>query len=214
VDDPDPRPGAVAPDLVREFGPLELWHTRVRVAADALDEGRERLGRLSGEFRPVQMVRENAGRPVLEAYRAFERGIGLDPATPRTRVEYAARESLAAGRLASVGAVPDALLSVLVMTGVPVWALDAKRIEGDPGLRLSAPGERLGEARRGAPLPPGSLVVADARAPLAPLLHDPPERLSGARARDVVLYAVGVEGVPLVTVTEAVWTAARFLRAD
>ncbi|MFX7793132.1 hypothetical protein ABTK00_22085, partial [Acinetobacter baumannii] len=63
MDDPDPRPGGVAPDLVREFGPLELWHTRVRVAAEALDAGRERLGRLSGEFRPVQMVRENAGRP-------------------------------------------------------------------------------------------------------------------------------------------------------
>lgn len=214
MDEPDPRPGDVAPDLVREFGPLELWHTRVRVAADALDEGRERLGRLSGEFRPVQMVRENAGRPVLEAYRAFERGIGLDPSTPRTRTEHAARESLPAGRLASAGAVPDALLSVLVMTGVPVWALDAKRIEGDPCLRLAGPGERLGGARRGRALPSGSLVVADARAPLALLLHDPPDRLSGDRARAVVLYAVGVDGVPPVTVTEAVWTAARFLRAD
>ena len=214
MDESDPRPGSVAPALVREFGPLELWHSRVRVAGDALVEGRERLGRLSGEFRPVQMVRENAGRAVLEPYRAFERGIGLDPSTPRTRVEYAARESLPAGRLASTGAVPDALLAVLVMTGVPVWALDARRVDGDPALRTSEPGERPGGRRRGSPLPAGSIVVADAHAPLVLLLHDPPERLAGARAREVVLYAVGVEGVPLVTVTEAVWTAARFLRAE
>jgi len=214
VDDPEPRRGAVDAALIREFGLLELWHTQVRVARRAREDGRARLGRLSGEFRPVQMVRENAGRPVLEPYRAFERGIGLDAGVPRTRVEFAARESLPAGGLASTGAVPDALLAVLVTSGVPVWALDARRVDGAPGLRIATAGERLGGARRGPVLDPGAIVVADGRAPMALVMHDPPDRLSGERARDVVLYAVAVEDVATLTVTEALWNAARFLRAD
>ena len=43
-------------------------------------------------------------------------------------------------------------------TGVPVWALDADRVEGELGLRPAQRGERLGEGEYAADVPAGRLV--------------------------------------------------------
>ena len=74
----------------------------------------------------------------------------------------------------------------------------------------SGSGWRTGPGRR-----PGSLVVRDRRTVHAPLFgtplagHEP-----GPSAAAVVLYALGVAGVPQIHIDEALWTAADLLGAS
>ena len=113
------------------------------------------------------------------------------------------------GRFESRDALRDALLIALVETGVPVWALDARAVDVDSlGIRVATAGDRLGSAPDGAPLPAGQLVVADATSVHATLFGPPAgDHAPGPRTRRVVLFAVGVDGVPAIHLEEALWVA-------
>jgi hypothetical protein len=93
----------------------------------------------------------------------------------------------------------------VIETGVPVWALDAAAIDsGAPGLGIGL-ADQVGA-------PPGSLVVCDHRSVHAPLFGAPlPGHEPGPSASTVVLYALGVAGVPQIHIDEALWTAADLL---
>ncbi len=210
---PGPVRGRVAPELVAEYGAIALWSVTVRVTGRAATQNRTRLGHISNAYRGADVVRVHGRTAAHEGFRTFARQVGIDPDRTPTRADAAAREAVVAGRLASLGPAPDALLAVAVQSGVPVWALDASTIVGDLELRVAGEGERLGRgrARRTSSVAPGTIVVADGRGPVALLLADPPPAHDGSRAAAVVLYTVGVPDVPEWEVSEAVWSAARFL---
>jgi DNA/RNA-binding domain of Phe-tRNA-synthetase-like protein len=89
---------------------------------------------------------------------------------------------------------------------VPVLAFDAAAVEGRLGLRLAGDGEALGEFR---PLAPGQIVIADEQRALAVLFGDVAGDVGVNKStRRIVLVAIGVAGVPPVSVEEALWTAA------
>ena len=112
------------------------------------------------------------------AYRVFSRQVGIDPDTDRTPVERIAVERLRHGGLKSENLVDDALTIAIAETGVPVFALDADKVEGELGLRLARPGEQLGGVR---PLSARQLVVADDARPVALVLG----RGGARRGRDL-----------------------------
>jgi DNA/RNA-binding domain of Phe-tRNA-synthetase-like protein len=103
-------------------------------------------------------------------------------------------------------------LIALIETGVPVWALDARAVDADTlGIRTSVSGDRLG-GPEGPPLPPGRLVVADDRCVHARLFDDPArEHAPDAGTRRIVLFAVGVDGVPSIHLEESLWTCTEVL---
>ena len=207
-----PDRGRVDPDLLAEYGPdLELWHATARVSSRATAEGRARLARLSDDYRAADVVRVHGRGATAEAYRVFARQVGLDPDRAPLPPDAAARAAVVAGRLASRGPVSDVLLAVAVTSGVGVLALDARTVDGPPGLRPAEPGERLGRGRRAPAVAPGTIVVADAAGPVSVLFADPPRAHDGVRARTVLLVAPAVPGVDPIAVSEAIWTAARFL---
>ena len=96
---------------------------------------------------------------------------------------------------------------------MPVWALDGGVVDaGSLGIRMSVAGDRLGRAARQPPLPAGQLVVADVACVHATLFGEPaPGHAPGPRTRRIVLFAVGVDGVPAIHVEEALWMAADVL---
>lgn len=151
-------------------------------------------------------------RPVPHAYRVCFRHVGLDPDVTRTPLEAAVLERLVQGGFPSRGLLADALAIALLETGVPLWALDADAVDGRLGLRLAAPGERLGAAALAIELPAGRIVVADDRRPVAPLFGDPvaPHAASG-RSRRLLVFAVRVDGVARMHVEEALWQCAEVL---
>jgi DNA/RNA-binding domain of Phe-tRNA-synthetase-like protein len=201
--------GLIAPDLNAEFPGLRLrfaaLDAAVRGSSPAL---RERLRALSDRYLGAGVVAMRT-QPIPHAYRAFFRQVGLDPDAARIPIEEAAVRRLVQGRFESRDALRDALLIALVETGVPVWALDARVVEADTlGIRLATAGDRLGSAADGAPLPAGQLVVADASRVHATLFGPPAnDHAPGPRTRRMVLFAVGVDGVPAIHLEEALWVA-------
>jgi hypothetical protein len=211
--------GDVDPTLLAELGELELWTTTVTVGRGADAAGRERLGRLSGSLHAGERIRERAGRLAHPAYPAFERQVGLDPTRPPTALERGAREVVVTGQLLPVDPCHDVRLAVLAEVGLPLGALDARRTRGPWRLRPAAVGEHWPEGgtrrrrgSRGEVVRDGTVVVADADGPVAPVAGDPPRDLAAGRGtREVVLYAIRVPGMPSWEVSEAVWRAARYL---
>jgi DNA/RNA-binding domain of Phe-tRNA-synthetase-like protein len=196
-----PQQGLVDPRVAEEFPGLRLrWVTVAARPAPSPPALRGRLRDLSNRYRGGGVVTMRT-KSVPLAYRAFFRQIGLDPDVQRIPSEEVAVARLIQGGLRSVNLVTDACLVALVETGVPVWALDAERID-DAGL-----GIRLAAA--------GRLVVGDGAATCCALFSDPlPEYAVAPRTRRVTLFTVAVDGVPEIHVEEALWSALDLLAPD
>jgi DNA/RNA-binding domain of Phe-tRNA-synthetase-like protein len=214
VSELDLRAGAVAPALRAEFDRLGVVWTEGPVSPGRSPPSlRRRLRELSGRVRGPQalLLRQ---QPVPHAYRVFYRHIGLDPDVDRPPAEAALQERLVAGELRSRDRVTDACLVTLLETHVPVWALDAARVEGDLALRLSVAGEPVGRGRSAVPIAAGRIVVADAAGALAAVFADPgPGVAAGRSTRRARLFTVRVAGVPDIHVEEALWTCRELLEA-
>jgi DNA/RNA-binding domain of Phe-tRNA-synthetase-like protein len=203
--------GRVEPAVQAEFPGLRLDWVEVAVASGGGRSPvalRRRLRLLSDRYRGADVVAMRTW-PIPHAYRAFFHQIGLDPDTTRIPSEQAAVDRLLHGQFRSHNLVDDALLIALLETGVPVWGLDAESVDGSGlGIRASRTGERLGSGADGVSLAPDRLVVADARRVHALLFGDVASgHRVGHRTSRIVLFAVGVDGVPRIHLEEALWQA-------
>jgi DNA/RNA-binding domain of Phe-tRNA-synthetase-like protein len=201
--------GWVEPELADEFPDLSLVYARVDVgAARSPREVKQRLRMLADRYTGGKVVHMRQD-PVPWAYRVFSRQVGIDPDHDRTPVEAVALRRLKHGGLHSESLVDDALTIAIAETGVPLIALDADRVEGELGLRLARAGEELAGVR---PLSARQLVVADEGRPVALVLgevgHDAGVTPDTER---MVLCALGVKGVPRISLEEALWCAAETL---
>jgi DNA/RNA-binding domain of Phe-tRNA-synthetase-like protein len=201
--------GWVEAELAAEFPQLGLVHAPLEARSGRTPlEVKQRLRELANRYTGGRVIhmRQDA---VPWAYRVFARQVGLDPDTDRTPVEAIALERLRHGGLKSENLLDDALTIAICETGVPVFALDADKVEGEPGLRLSRPGERLAGVR---PLSERQIVVADDLHPVAIVLGEVSHDAGVTRETDqMVLCALRVKGVPEIAVEEALWTTAEVL---
>jgi DNA/RNA-binding domain of Phe-tRNA-synthetase-like protein len=211
VTEPVLQEGWIEDELAREFPDLRLASVTVSAGLRRTPpELRERLGMLADRFHGARAlsIRREA---VPAAYRVFFRHIGLDPDVHRTPIEAAAVARLLRGGFVSGSAIEDALVLALMETGVPVWALDAARVDGPLGLRVARSGERLGD---GDDLPAGRIVVADDAGPVAVLFGaTASDRLPHRDTQRLALFAVGAPGVPALHFEEALHCCAGALEA-
>jgi DNA/RNA-binding domain of Phe-tRNA-synthetase-like protein len=201
--------GWVEPELAEEFPELSLVHARVEVRpASSPREVKKRLRMLADRYTGGKVVHMRQD-PVPWAYRVFSRQVGIDPDHDRTPVEAVALRRLKQGGLRSENIVDDALTIAIAETGVPLIALDAERVGGELGLRLARSGEALGGTR---PLSARQLVVADRARPVALVLGEVAEDAGVTpETADMLLCALGVKGVPRISLEEALWCAAETL---
>ena len=208
-------PGFIEPELEREFPGLRLdWvSARARQSASPPEVTR-RLKALSNRYRGASVVAMRT-QPIPHAYRAFFRQIGLDPDITRIPSEDVAVARLLHGEFRSSDLIDDALLIALIETGVPVWALDADVVDaGGLGIRTAVDGDRLGVSEYGSFLRPGTLAVADARCVHALLFGEiAPGHAVGPRSSRIVVFSIGVPGVPAIHVEEALWVCSEVLGA-
>jgi DNA/RNA-binding domain of Phe-tRNA-synthetase-like protein len=210
VSDPQLVTGAVEPELAAEFPGLAIHWVAVEAGSGRSPQAvRERLkemsNRLSGP-RAVQMRQE----PVPWAYRVFFRQVGIDPDQRRTPIEQLVLNRLQHGGFRSRNLLDDAIDIAVFETAVPVIAFDADRIDGGLGLRLSREAELMGQAGR--PLSSGQIVIADRERALSVLFADlDPDRGVTPQTKRMLLSAVQVEGVPDISVEEALWTVAEIV---
>ncbi len=202
-----PVPGTIAPDVRAEFPGLRLdWVTVRGQRRPSPRAVIQRLRDLSSRYRGASVIAMRT-QAIPHAYRAFFRQIGLDPDVERIPSEDAAVTRLLRGQFRSQDLVQDALLIALIETGVPVWALDARGVSaGGLGIRTSTAADRLGTEELGGFIAPGRLVVADADGVHA-LLFGPlvPHDEVTHQTERMMLFSVGVDGVPAIHVEEALW---------
>ena len=208
----EPALGWIDPAVAEELPKLQLWELTVTARdGPSAPSLRERLRLLSDRFHgahAIAMRRE----PVPHAYRVLFRHIGIDPDDERTPIEAAALARLKHGGFKSRGVLADALLLAVVETGVPVWALDAERVEGSLGIRPATAGERMGEGEFAPDLGSGRLVVADDRGAISLLFGEiAPERAVTPETTAMRLFSVQAPGVPGIHVEEALWTCTEAL---
>jgi DNA/RNA-binding domain of Phe-tRNA-synthetase-like protein len=205
-------PGWIDPEVAAEFPELRLHTITLAARSGRSPEGLQaRLRDLSDRFRgPHAVVMRQ--RPVPWAYRVFFRHIGLDPDVHRTPIEALALERLKAGGFHSRSLLDDALTVAVMETGVPVWALDADRVDGELGLRPAGRGERFGGGEYASDIPAGRLLVADATGPVG-VLFGPlaPGRGVSPETTRMTLFSVQVAGVPDIHVEEGLWTVVDIL---
>jgi len=207
--------GFIEPALAAEFPGLRLDWVRARARRRASPpEVRQRLKALSNRYRGATVVAMRT-QPIPHAYRAFFRQIGLDPDTRRIPSEEAAVSRLLNGEFRSSDLIDDALLIALIETGVPVWALDGRRVDaGGLGIRTAVEGDRLGTTEYGSFLAPGTLAVADSSAVHALLFGGlAPGHDVGPACTELVLFSVTVPGVPAIHLEEAMWVCLEALGA-
>jgi DNA/RNA-binding domain of Phe-tRNA-synthetase-like protein len=205
--------GFVEPKLRVEFPGLRLdWVSVQARLRDSPREVKQRLKQLSNRYRGASVVAMRT-QPIPHAYRTFYRQVGLDPDADRIPSEAAAVARLLQGQFRSHNNVDDALLIGLIETGVPVWALASDVIDaGGLGIRTTVDGDRLGSAESAHHLPPGMLVVADARSVHAVLFGQVAHGHGvGGRTARITLFAIGVDGVPAIHVEEALWVCVEVL---
>ena len=196
--------GLVDPELAEEFPGLYLRHVTVDRGSGRSPRGlKERLRILSSRFAGAQAIALR-NKPIPWAYRVFYRHIGLDPDEQPTPVEALALERMMKGGFISQNLLDDALTIAIVESGVPIRAFDADRVEAPLTLRPSVAGEEL-EGRPNE-LPLGTLVIADARRPVA-LIFGATGSGRGVTpdTSRTLLASVGVKGVPEIAVEEALW---------
>lgn len=210
----DLRAGWVQEDVAAEFPQVALLFTTVRASSGRSPRGvRQRLHGLSDRLRGAQAIVMRQA-PIPWAYRVFYRHIGIDPDAQRTPIEAAVLERLLRGGFKSRSLLDDALTIALVETGVPFWALDSEAVEGRLGLRAAGADETLGRSPQALPVPPGRLVVADQRTPLAVLFGDVAEGHGVTRHTEhMTLFTVRVTGVPQIHVEEAMFTCLEILQS-
>jgi DNA/RNA-binding domain of Phe-tRNA-synthetase-like protein len=204
--------GWVEPRLAEEFPELSLLHAGLEVRPKRSPPAvRHRLRMLADRYTGGKVIHMRQD-PVPWAYRVFSRQVGIDPDTDRTPVEGVALRRLKQGGLLSENLVDDALTIAIAETGVPLIALDADRIDGELGLRLARAGETMDGLR---PLSDRQLVVADSERPVAVVLGDVGQEAGVTPETDrMVLCALGVKGVPRISLEEALWSAAETLYTD
>lgn len=211
-EDPEASAGAIEPALAAEFPGLELrWVTLAAGSGPGTRATKQRLRALSDRYLGARAVALRT-QPIAHAYRTFYRHIGLDPDVTRIASEQVALDRLLHGGFRSRDLVSDALLIAVVETGVPVWTLDGAGC--DPAT-LAIRVARDGEALDGGPLVAGRIVVADAQRIHALLFQAPAAgHLPGPRTRELVLFSVGVDGVPSIYLEEALWVASGCIKGD
>jgi DNA/RNA-binding domain of Phe-tRNA-synthetase-like protein len=208
----EPALGWCAGEVVEDLPELRLLFAEVELGSGLTVTGhspkeiRDRLRELSNRFRGPRAVGIRR-EPIPAAYRVFYRHIGLDPDVVRTPIEAAVLERMLRGGFLPGALLRDVLLIALIDTSVPVWALDAESVDGPLGIRTSVQGEPLGRATDAQALPARRLVIADASAALGVLFGNlSPAHTAAANTRRLMLFSVGVAGVPGLFVEEALWT--------
>jgi DNA/RNA-binding domain of Phe-tRNA-synthetase-like protein len=204
------RDGWVAPELAAEFPDLGLTWAAVEARPGRSGwEARRRLRELSDRYTGGRVIHMRQD-PVPWAYRVFWRQVGIDPDRERTPAEQVALNRMRDGAFRSRNSVDDALTIAVAETGVPVVAFDGDRVRGELGLRLSRAGELLADCER--PLSAHQIVIADEQRSLAVLVGEVAAEGGVTPATErMLIAALGVKGVPRISVEEALATAGELL---
>lgn len=152
--------------------------------------------------------------PKFRAYRDFFWSVGVDPTKTRPASEALVRRLLSGGKLPKINTAVDAYNLASAMSGVPIAAFDADRLEGGLTMRFADEGETfLGIGmKEPAVLKPNQVVLTDEKRIIAVYPYrDSDDTKVTPDTKNIHLVSCGVPHVGEKKVLEAYGLCASYL---
>lgn len=153
--------------------------------------------------------------PGFRAYRDFFWGVGIDPTRTRPASEALVRRLLAGGRLPTINTAVDAYNLASALSGVPIAAFDADKINGDLTMRFAREGEAFQGIGMKAPigLKPNQAILTDTLRIIAVYPYrDSDDTKVTTATRNMHIISCGVPGIDKNQLLEAYGICARYLK--
>lgn len=153
--------------------------------------------------------------PNFRAYRDFFWSVGIDPTKTRPASEALVRRILSGGALPKINTAVDAYNLASALSGVPIAAFDADRINGDITMRFAREGEMfLGIGmREPVYLKPNQVVLVDKKDIIAIYPYrDSDSTKVTMDTKSIHIVSCGVPGVSRKKVRDAYDICAGYLR--
>lgn len=145
--------------------------------------------------------------PIYRKYRDFLWRIGIDPTKVRPASEALVRRILQGKSLPKINTAVDAYNMASIISGVPIAALDADKIEGKLEMDFSRPGMEFSGIGMKEPkvLKGRELIIKDSREIVAIYLYrDADKSKITGNTRRIFLIACGVPGIGMETLDFAI----------
>ncbi len=153
--------------------------------------------------------------PGFRAYRDFFWSVGIDPTKTRPASEALVRRLLAGGRLPTINTAVDAYNLASALSGVPIAAFDADKLDGELTMRFAREGEAFQGIGMKAPidLKLNQVILTDASRIIAVYPYrDSDDTKVTAATRNVHIISCGVPGIDNNQLLEAYAICARYLK--
>lgn len=152
--------------------------------------------------------------PGFRAYRDFFWSVGVDPTKTRPASEALVRRILSGGKLPVINTAVDSYNLASAISGVPIAAFDADRIEGDLNMRFASGGESFKGIGMKEPvtLKPEQVILTDRNKIVAIYPYrDSDDTKVTPSTKNMLIVSCGVPGIDVAKVKEAYQTCVEYL---
>lgn len=153
--------------------------------------------------------------PGFRAYRDFFWSVGIDPTKTRPASEALVRRILSGGKLPKINIAVDVYNLASAISGVPIAAFDADKLEGELTMRFAVEGEHFQGIGMKEPitLKPNQVVLTDRKKLIAayPYRDSDDTKVTDA-TKNIHIVSCGVPKIEKPKVLEAYKTCALYLK--
>jgi DNA/RNA-binding domain of Phe-tRNA-synthetase-like protein len=204
-------------DVLKKFpgiGVVEGDITSVAIAPEnpALEALKLDTARIVSSQYTLEKVKDD---PVFRAYRDFFWSVGIDPTKTRPASEALVRRLLSGGRLPKINTAVDAYNLASALSGVPIAAFDADKLEGGLTMRFATDGETFLGIGMKEPisLKPNQVVLMDPKKIIAMYPYrDSDDTKVTMDTKNIRIVSCGVPRIDKNRVLEAYGLCARYLK--
>ncbi len=116
----------------------DIKSVNITAESSGLDALKVDVARSVGSRYTLEKVKDD---PVFRAYRDFFWSVGIDPTKTRPASEALVRRLLSGGKLPKINTAVDAYNLASALSGVPIAAFDADKLDDSLAMRFAAEGE-------------------------------------------------------------------------
>jgi DNA/RNA-binding domain of Phe-tRNA-synthetase-like protein len=206
----------LSPEVVEKFPGIcvaegDIRSVSVKAENTALEAFKSEVVRIVRSKHTLENVKDD---PVFRAYRDFFWSVGTDPTKTRPASEALVRRLLSGGMLPRINTAVDAYNLASAVSGVPIAAFDADRIEGGLTMRFAREGESFTGIgmKEPAMLKPNQVVLTDTKKIIAVYPYrDSDNTKVTAATRNIHIVSCGVPHINKKRVLEAYGICATYL---
>jgi DNA/RNA-binding domain of Phe-tRNA-synthetase-like protein len=205
-----------SPEVVVKFPGIcvaegDIRSVSIKAENAALEAFKPEVARIIKSKHTLENVKDD---PVFRAYRDFFWSVGTDPTKTRPASEALVRRLLSGGMLPRINTAVDSYNLASAVSGVPIAAFDADKLDGSLTMRFAKEGESFTGIGMKEPiiLKPNQVVLTDTKKVIAVYPYrDADNTKVTAATRNIRIVSCGVPRINKNRVLEAYGTCAAYL---